>query len=84
MTVEDSRIFHIYNAQVTQTGADGGHRYLQGRCAWEGSAIDVTVLFASRNEELALTDGEAYVLATVANFVKDAGLLLYDAKSVAD
>ncbi|XZE35734.1 hypothetical protein SH501x_001274 [Pirellulaceae bacterium SH501] len=84
MKPADSRIFHIYKAHVTRTGADGGHRYLQGRCEWEGSESDVTVLFASRNDELALSDGEAYVVATVANFVKGAGLLLFDAKLVGD
>lgn len=76
--------FLVRAATVSSTGADGGHRYLRGRCEWEGSDVDVAVLFASRSDEKALTPGDVVVEATVSDFTKGTGLLLSDARLVSD
>lgn len=72
--------FVINDATIVETGADGGHRYLKGRCDWSGDVVDVAVLMRDKPEEAKLAEGTVVVSATVSGFARGSGLLLRDAE----
>ena len=71
--------FRINDVKRVETGVDGGHAYLTGRCAFDGAIVSVTVLFRDAQEPNSVSADTIYVVGTISDYSQSAGLLLRDA-----